>query len=314
VQTPSLNSSNFRLVHGNPVSKIASYEEFEESWNLINIFCCQSISRKISIPEFGVDERIPLKFLLDGSDVFLSKEHEGWHVISLSHALAEYYKLDNKDSMQIDKILSLTESPELLEDLFESLWKIPELPRDWEEGLAGEKRPASQSPPFLPPYIPVVLDDCVVDNNPADTTSQETLYGSSSEGTTEIISPVSTPVSAAQSSPQATPLRRQPPVRPPASPINAPKGAGWNLPPSITAFDPTRIEPTSRRSSDDTAPKSPLPDEADGEVGGESGFRGEYFVPPALDVTDLGVSIVGVQITQFWRAELDVLQPRIRGI
>jgi hypothetical protein len=73
----------------------------------------------------------------------------------------------------------------------------------------------------------------------------------------------------------------------------------------MTAFDPTRIETatptTTRRSLDDTAPKSPLPDEGDGEVGGESGFRGEYFVPPAFNIADSGVSIVGVQITQFWQ-------------
>jgi hypothetical protein len=56
--------------------------------------------------------------------------------ISLGDAIATLFNLPHI-AMRIDKVLSESSDEASLDDIFASIWKIPELPREWQDGLAN---------------------------------------------------------------------------------------------------------------------------------------------------------------------------------
>lgn len=189
-----------------------------------------------------------------------------------------------------------------LDEILETLWEIPELPRDWEEGLSGSrlaKSPKAMAKSNLTgeqgtwgEYLAETASESVV--------SESTLPEAYSprwlsEVTTDVspepsphFTPQSSPqVSTAQSSPQIFPPRSRPPgARPRPSPTpaaaNVAKGPNtWMVPPPLTTMDPWRVsEATTRPNFEE--PRSLISDDENSEGGTESGFHGEYFVHPLL--------------------------------
>ena len=127
-----------RLTYGCGPKNASSFDEFSEIWEQLNVKSCASLGLQLEIPEYNLSTSIPQRYYLEAktSTIFIPKAFERILTISLGDAIATLFKLPHI-AMRIDKVLSESSDEAGLEDVFASIWKIPELPREWQDGLAN---------------------------------------------------------------------------------------------------------------------------------------------------------------------------------
>jgi hypothetical protein len=104
----------------------------------LNVKSCASLGLQVEIPEYNLSLSIPQRYYLEAktSTIFIPKTFEKILTISLGDAIATLFNLPNI-AMRVDKVLSEGGDEAGLDDVFASIWKIPELPREWQDGLAS---------------------------------------------------------------------------------------------------------------------------------------------------------------------------------
>ena len=127
-----------RLTYGCRPKNASSFDEFSEIWEQLNVKSCASLGLQLEIPEYNLSTSIPQRYYLEAktSTIFIPKAFERILTISLGDAIATLFNLPHI-AMRIDKVLSESSDETGLEDVFASIWKIPELPREWQDGLAN---------------------------------------------------------------------------------------------------------------------------------------------------------------------------------
>jgi hypothetical protein len=125
-------------VYGCRPNNASDFEEFSEIWEQLKVKSCTSLSLQVEMPEYDFSMNIPQRYYLETnkSTIFISKVYERILTISLGEAIATLFKLPHI-AMRIDKVLTESGDEAFLDDLFASTWKIPELPREWLDGLVN---------------------------------------------------------------------------------------------------------------------------------------------------------------------------------
>jgi hypothetical protein len=126
---------NSRLVYGSQSKDIETFAAFEERLGDLTIWSCDSIHFQLEIPEYGVSKRVAERYHRAATTILIPKSFEHILTVSLGDAIAKLFNLPQA-AMDIDKVLCTCGDALLLNDLFASIWSLPALPREWEEGLS----------------------------------------------------------------------------------------------------------------------------------------------------------------------------------
>jgi hypothetical protein len=125
------------------------YPEIRKKWDSLVVAGCATLTQRISIPEVQFMETIQHRWCLrkqsDGNIVILiSQKGQKFTTIVLGEALEKYFRSKNV-APRIDKLLSTPDDNlDDLDELFGSIWKIPELPFPW-RGLLSRCRAMGNS-------------------------------------------------------------------------------------------------------------------------------------------------------------------------